>query len=138
MSMANRMPPRATVRAIQTLALLALCAAYLQGGVTKALDFDAAIAEMRHFGLQPAAPMALSVILLELVASVLVIAGWYRWLGALSLALFTLAASVVANPFWAMAGEARFMATNAFFEHIGLAGGLVLVAWHDLLHGRHG
>lgn len=134
--MAHLLSSRPAVRAVHALALLALCAAYLQGGLTKALDFDAAIAEMRHFSLQPAAPMALAVILLELVASVLVIAGWYRWLGALSLALFTLAASVVANPFWAMAGEARFMATNAFFEHVGLAGGLVLVAWHDLLRSR--
>lgn len=135
--MAGLLSSRPAVRAVHALALLALCAAYLQGGLTKALDFDAAIAEMRHFGLQPAAPMALSVILLELAASVLVIAGWYRWLGALSLALFTLAASVVANPFWAMTGEARFMANNAFFEHVGLAGGLVLVAWHDLLRSRN-
>ena len=134
--MAHLLLSRPALRAVHALALLALCAAYLQGGLTKALDFDAAIAEMRHFGLQPAAPMALAVILLELVASVLVIAGWQRWLGALSLALFTLAASVVANPFWAMAGEARFMATNAFFEHVGLAGGLVLVSWHDLLRSR--
>lgn len=134
--MAGLLSSRPAARAVHALALLALCAAYVQGGLTKALDFDAAIAEMRHFGLQPATPMALSVILLELVASVLVVSGWYRWLGALSLALFTLAASVVANPFWAMAGEARFMATNAFFEHVGLAGGLVLVAWHDLLRSR--
>ena len=136
--MAAGLPSRAMVRAVHALALLALCAAYLQGGLTKALDFDAAIAEMRHFGLQPAAPVAGAVILLELLASALVIAGWFRWLGALSLALFTLAASVVANPFWAMAGEARFLATNAFFEHVGLAGGLVLVAWHDLARDSHG
>ena len=29
-------------------------------------------------------------------------------------------------------GLARFMVENAFFEHLGLAGGLLLVAWHDL------
>jgi hypothetical protein len=28
------------------------------------------------------------------------------------------------------------MATNAFFEHLGLVGGFLLVAWHDL--DRHG
>jgi hypothetical protein len=26
----------------------------------------------------------------------------------------------------------RFMAANSFFEHIGLIGGFILVAWHDL------
>lgn len=29
-------------------------------------------------------------------------------------------------------GHERFMAANAFFEHIGLVGGFLLVAWHDL------
>ena len=35
---------------VRWLALLALCAAYLQGGLNKAFDFAAAIAEMQHFG----------------------------------------------------------------------------------------
>jgi hypothetical protein len=39
--------------AVRWIALLGLCAAYLQGGLTKALDFDAAAAEMNHFGLAP-------------------------------------------------------------------------------------
>jgi uncharacterized membrane protein YphA (DoxX/SURF4 family) len=119
-------------KALPTLALLALCSAYLQGGLTKAIHFEGAIAEMHHFGLPFAAPLALAVVLLELGASGLILTGWYRWLGALSLALFTLAASVIANPFWSMAGDARFMATNAFFEHLGLVGAFVLVAWYDL------
>jgi hypothetical protein len=45
------------------------------------------------------------------------------------LGVFTLLAATLANAFWTMpAGAARFMATNAFFEHLGLAGGFVLVA----------
>jgi hypothetical protein len=31
-----------------------------------------------------------------------------------------------------MAGPERFMSANAFFEHLGLVGGFLLVAWHDL------
>ena len=42
--------------ALRRLALLALCAAYLQGGWNKLVDFNGAIAEMQHFGLAPAAP----------------------------------------------------------------------------------
>ena len=30
------------------------------------------------------------------------------------------------------AGHERFMAMNAFFEHLGLVGGFILVAWYDL------
>ncbi|MDR3455326.1 MAG: DoxX family protein [Rhodoferax sp.] len=117
---------------VRWLALLGLCAAYLQGGFDKATDFAAAIAEMNHFGLAPAAPLAIAVIVLELGASALILTGFYRWLGALALAGFTLFATFTANRFWEMAAPERFMVANSFFEHWGLIGGFVLVAWHDL------
>ena len=126
------MPDRPLLHGLRWCALLLLCAAYLQGGLAKAFDFDGAVAEMQHFGLQPAGVLAPAVIVLELGASALVLGGRWRWLGALALAVFTLAATALALRFWEMApGSARFMATNAFFEHLGLAGGLLLVAWHD-------
>jgi uncharacterized membrane protein YphA (DoxX/SURF4 family) len=123
--------------AVHGLCLLLLCGAYLQGGYNKLRDFGAAIAEMQHFGLEPAAPMAAAVIVLEVGAAAMVLSGWYRWLGAFALAAFTLLASFIANRFWAVEPAARFMVENAFFEHLGLAGGLLLVAWHDL-RSRHG
>jgi uncharacterized membrane protein YphA (DoxX/SURF4 family) len=118
--------------ALQWIALLGLCAAYLQGGIVKAIDFSGAIAEMNHFGLAPAAPLAAATIAVEIGASLLILTGYLRWLGALTLAGFTLFATFVANRFWEMAMPERFMAMNSFFEHLGLIGGLVLVAWHDL------
>ncbi|WP_342115280.1 DoxX family protein [Pseudoduganella sp. OTU4001] len=125
--------PRA-MRALHWLALLLLCAAYLQGGLNKLLDFGSAVGEMQHFGLQPAAPLAVAVIAGELGAAAMVLSGRLRWLGAAWLALFTVAASFIANRYWEMAGVPRFMAANAFYEHLGLAGGFLLVAWHDLEH----
>ena len=118
--------------AVHWLAMLFLCAAYLQGGFNKATDFAGAVAEMNHFGLSPAGPMAVAVIVLELGASVMILTGFYRWLGALGLAGFTLLATFMANRFWEMGGPERFMAANAFFEHWGLVGGFLLAAWHDL------
>ncbi|MGO4123077.1 DoxX family protein [Inquilinus sp. YAF38] len=117
---------------IRWLALLGLCAAYLQGGFNKAMDFPGAIAEMEHLGIAPAAPIAVAVILLELGASAMILAGIWRWLGALALAGFTLIATFLALRFWEMPPPDRFGAANAFFEHLGLAGGFLLVAWHDL------
>ena len=124
---------QSAVRRLPRIALLLLCAAYLQGGFNKAMDFGSAIAEMNHFGVSPAAPMAAAVIVLELGASVLILTGFYRWLGAVVLAAFTLFATFVALRFWQMpVGQERFMAANSFFEHLGLVGGFLLVAWHDL------
>lgn len=124
--------PVLTSPVVRWLALLGLCAAYLQGGFNKAVDFPSAIAEMNHFRLSPAAPFAVATIVLELVASVLILTGFYRWIGALALAGFTLLATFVALRFWEMQPPARFMAANSFFEHLGLIGGFLLVAWHDL------
>jgi uncharacterized membrane protein YphA (DoxX/SURF4 family) len=123
--------------ALRWIALLLLCAAYLQGGFNKAVDFDAAIAEMNHFGLAPAAPLAVAVIVLELGASALILTGFFRWLGALALGGFTLFATFVALRFWEMPQPERFMAANSFFEHLGLVGGFLLVAWHDLRERAH-
>lgn len=115
------------------MALLGLCAAYLQGGIVKATDFSGAIGEMNHFGLAPAVPIAIAVIVLELGASAMILTGFYRWLAALALGGFTLMATLIALRFWELpTGHERFMAANAFFEHLGLVGGFVLVAWHDL------
>jgi len=122
----------AGLRALRWFTLLLLCAAYLQGGLNKLLDFGGAVGEMQHFGLQPAAPLAAAVIAFELGAAAMVLSGRLRWLGAAWLALFTVAASFIANRYWEMAGMERFMAANSFYEHLGLAGGFLLVAWHDL------
>ena len=119
--------------AMRFVAYLGLCAAYLQGGLVKLTDFPGAIGEMQHFGLAPAPVFAVLVIALELCASALILAGRLRWLGAVLLAGFTLLATLLALRFWELpAGQERFMAANSFFEHLGLVGGFMLVAWLDL------
>lgn len=117
---------------VRWIALLVLCSAYLQGAFDKVTDFPGAIAEMQHFGLTPATPLAVVTIVTELVAPALILAGIYRWLGGLWLAGFTLIATLVANRFWELPLPDRLMVENAFFEHLGLVGGFVLIAWHDL------
>ena len=111
------------------LARLALVGAYLLGGIVKASDWSAAVAEQAHFGMHPATFWAALTIAVEIIGSLLILSGRLVWLGAGMLGVFTLFAAITANAFWAMpAGQARFMATNAFFEHLGLIGGFALVA----------
>lgn len=118
---------------LRWFALLLLCAAYIQGPVTKLLDFQGAIAEMNHFGLSPAPVFAVGVIVFELAASAMMLANVGRRLAALGLAGFTLVATFIALRFWEMPpGQARVMAMNGFFEHLGLIGGFILVALDDL------
>jgi len=124
--------PLVATKSVQLVASLGLCAAYIQGGLTKLLDFNAAIAEAQHFGLPFATVAAGATIVTELAGSALILTGVYRWLGALWLAGFTLVATFVANRFWEIQLPERFMVENSFFEHLGLVGGFLLVAWLDL------
>ncbi|MDB6046419.1 MAG: DoxX family protein [Gammaproteobacteria bacterium] len=122
---------------VRWVALLGLCAAYLQGSFVKLANFNEAVAEMNHFGLSPALPFAIMTLTLELVASVAILTGYWRWLGALALAVFTFAATFMANRYWELGAPERFGVENSFYEHLGLAGGFLLVAWHDLRDGAH-
>lgn len=125
-------------RALTFIGLLGLCAAYLQGGLNKLLDYPGAVAEAVHFGLPFAPAAAALTIVVELVASAMVLTGRLRWLGALALMLFTIAATLIANRYWELQpGQERFMMANSFYEHLGLAGAFLLVAVRDRPDGRH-
>jgi uncharacterized membrane protein YphA (DoxX/SURF4 family) len=107
---------------------VALASAFLIGGIQKLVNFDGAIAEQAHFGLQPGWLWAAAAVVVELGGSALVILGRWVWLGAGGLGVLTAVAMLTANDFWTKADHDRFIAMNAFFEHLGLIAGLVLVS----------
>ena len=107
---------------------LALLSAYLIGGVTKLGNWPSAVAEQVHFGVHPPELTAALTLLVELVGSVLILWGRFVWLAAGALGVFTLLTAFIASPFWALQGQARFIATNDFFEHLGLVAAFVMVA----------
>ncbi len=111
-------------------ARLALVSAFLVSAALKALDFPGATAEVRALtGLEPAGLFAALVIATQLVGSALVLAGGrWAWLGAGLLAGFTLLATLVAHAFWTKSGVEQVRDLTTFFEHLGLIGGLALVA----------
>lgn len=109
------------------IARLLLVGAYVTGAAVKLTDFPGAVAEQAHFGMSPPAFWAVLTIGIEIIGPVLILANRLVWLGAGMLGVFTVLATIKANAFWTMSGADRFVATNAFFEHLGLVGGFVLV-----------
>jgi uncharacterized membrane protein YphA (DoxX/SURF4 family) len=107
---------------------VALASAFIIGGIQKLVNFGGAIAEQAHFDLRPAWLWAAAAVVVELGGSALVILGRWVWLGAGGLGVLTAVAMLTANDFWAKADHERFMAMNAFFEHLGLIAGLMLVS----------
>ncbi len=122
--------PRGLASPAGLIARLLICSPFLASGVLKALDFPGAVAEVRALtGLEPAAPVALGVIAVQLGGSALVLAGGRASrLGAALLAAFTLLATLLAHAFWTKDGLERMRDTMIFLEHMGLVGGFLLVA----------
>ncbi len=117
---------------IRALALVLLCAAFLQGGLNKLIDFSAAVGETTHFGLPFPAFTAAATLGLEIIGSLCIISGFLRKPAAIALAIFTLAATLLANRYWELPiGQERFMTANGFFEHLGLIGGFLFVAFSE-------
>ncbi len=116
--------------AILWLARFGLCLAFLYSGLSKLLNFPAAVAEQAHFGLRPPALLAAAVIVVQLGGSALVLlaSARLRASGALMLAGFTAVATPIGHAFWTLDGIERFHNLNAFLEHAGLIGGFAIVA----------
>lgn len=94
--------------ACRWLPYLGLCAAYRQGGINKLLDFQGTVGDMN--------------LLASLRRRCLP-----RWLASLALSGVTLVATFLVLRFRELLSIA-----NAFFEHPGLCGGFLLIAWRDL------
>jgi transmembrane protein len=98
-------------------------------GLSKLIDFDAGVAEMAHFGLQPATFVNIAVIITQLGGSALIILNRWTWLGAGALAVFTALTVPIAHSFWAMEEPFRTIEFHIVMEHITVIGGLMVVAW---------
>lgn len=117
-------------RGLWSLCVVALTSAFWLSGVTKFVDFDGAVQEVRGLaGVEPAPLFAVLVILTQLAAPmILLLGGRWRWIGAVWLAGFTTVATLVAHAWWLHEGLARARDFATFFEHVGLIAGLVLAA----------
>lgn len=106
-----------------------LTSMFWMSGVAKMLDFDAGVAEMAHFGLEPAPFFNAAVALTQLFGSAFIIANRFTWLGAGMLAVFTALTIPIAHNFWAMEEPFRTLEFYVVMEHVTVIGALMVVAW---------
>ena len=110
------------------LLIAGICLPFLFSGVAKLLDFSGAVAEFSTFFGQPALFAALT-IALQLGAPVVAIAlrGKAAVLAALALALFTVAATLLAHS----------REITVFVEHLSITFALAFVAWWNWITDEH-
>lgn len=113
-----------------------LAVPFLVSGLAKALDFEAAAAEMGELGLPAPGTTAALVILVQLGGSLLLFLPRQAWIGAILLGGFTLVATLIAHGFWQMEGAARVQNRIIFTEHLAILGGFVLLAALSLQERR--
>ncbi len=111
--------------AIALLGRVLMSAIFIEGGLHKAMGWNAGVAMMEHFHL-PAPPLAYVVaVVVELLGGVAVLVGWRaRWAGAI-LAVWCVATAMIAHYH---PGDTNQMIH--FMKNICMAGGfLQLAAW---------
>lgn len=111
------------------LARIVLTYMFWASGLAKLIDFDAGVAEMAHFGLEPAVFFNVATLAVQLVGSVLVILNKWAWLGAGALAVFTALTIPIAHNFWAMEEPMKTLEFYVVMEHITVIGALMVVAY---------
>lgn len=135
-------PPRPVAALLEArpfmyAALAVLTLPWWTSGLAKLADLDGALAEARHFGLEPVWVVVVATLLVQLGGSLLLITQRCAWLAAGALGVFTALATLIAHRFWELADPvARLHDQNRFLEHIGLIGGLMVAAiW--VHHAQH-
>ena len=106
--------------------LLALM--FIYAGFGKLGNIEGTAGYIATSGLPAPAALAVVVGLLEIVGGVFLAIGFQARWAALGLGVFTLIASVLFHPFWAVPAEQAFVQQLLFMKNLSVAGGMFVVA----------
>ena len=113
---------------VALIARTLMATVFLVSGIDKSIHFRRALEEFEKDNI-PLRPASLTLtIVLHWVAPICLIAGWLVTEMALSLAVFTLAATILVHHFWTMEGQQRLARSRIALANLGLIGGLLLLA----------
>jgi uncharacterized membrane protein YphA (DoxX/SURF4 family) len=113
------------------IARLCLATVFLYSGVDKLWHWRSSIEEVRSDGLPWPATFAGATVFTQLVGGFLVATGFFAWLGALLLAGFTVAATLLGHRFWLRHGSEFRHELTTSLEHVAIVGGLLLLSVLD-------
>ena len=109
---------------------------FLYSGIDKLWHWRSSIEEVRSDGLPWPAAFAGATVFTQLVGGILVATGFFAWLGALLLAGFTAAATLVGHRFWLRHGAEFRRELTTSLERVAIVGGLLLLSVVDFSFAR--
>jgi putative oxidoreductase len=114
--------------ALNLAARVLMAVLFLPAGLSKLTGFQGTVGYIASVGLPlPTAAAALAVVV-EIVGSLALLAGFGTRIAALVLAVFTLVASFFFHAYWAAPAEQAFLTQLLFFKNIAVVGGLLALA----------
>lgn len=105
-----------------------LAALFLPAGISKLTGFEGTVGYISSVGLPLPAVGAALALVVEIVGSLALIAGFGTRIAALVLAAFTLVASFFFHAFWAVPADQVMVVQLLFFKNVAVVGGLLTLA----------
>jgi uncharacterized membrane protein YphA (DoxX/SURF4 family) len=112
------------------VARLCLSLVFLWSGVSKLLDPAGGKAEVASLGVPAPSLFLVLTIACQIAGGLMVLLGFWAWLGALALLGFTIVATVLAHGTAGLSGKERQQQITTSLEHLAIVGGFLLVVIH--------
>jgi putative oxidoreductase len=100
---------------------------FLSSAYGKLTGFEATAAAMAARGMGMTHVLLTAAIAIELVASVMLIVGWYTRWAALALVVFLTTATLYFHNYWTYPPEQQRNQRNHFMKNVGFVGGLIFI-----------
>jgi len=111
-------------------ARLLMVALFLPAGIGKLTGFAGTVGYISSVGLPFPTVAAATALIVEIVGSLALLAGFGTRIAAVVLAAFTLVASFFFHNYWGVPADQAFMQQLLFFKNIAVVGGLLAIAAH--------
>lgn len=111
---------------LQNLGYVLLGGLFVWAAIEHFLNFNAVSAKMTEHGLPAASLLLAAGSVVELVAGLSLMAGFFRPIAAAVLVVFTIAATLLLVDFWRFAGAERQALRSIFTLNLAIIGGLLL------------
>ena len=109
-------------------ARLLMVALFLPAGIGKLTGFAGTVGYISSVGLPLPTLAAATAVIVEIVGSLALLAGFGTRIAAVVLAAFTLVASFFFHNYWGVPADQAFMQQLLFFKNIAVVGGLLAMA----------
>lgn len=109
---------------------LLFVALFLPAGIGKLTGFAGTVGYISSVGLPLPTLAATAALVVEIVGSLALLAGYGTRVAALILAAFTLVASYFFHAYWSVPADQVFVTQLLFFKNVAVVGGLLVLAAH--------